>query len=76
MEQVNKRLRLENNLRKALDNNELSLHYQPQIDLATGELIGVEALVRWPSQEQEAKLPNQFVPVSYTNLTLPTSDLV
>lgn len=64
MEQVNKRLRLENNLRKALDNNELSLHYQPQIDLATGELIGVEALVRWPSQEQEAKLPNQFVPIA------------
>jgi predicted signal transduction protein with EAL and GGDEF domain len=36
MEQVDKRLRLENSLRKALDKNELSLHFQPQIDLATG----------------------------------------
>ncbi len=64
MEQVDKRLRLENSLRKALDKNELSLHFQPQIDLATGQLIGVEALVRWLSQDHEAKLPNQFIPIA------------
>lgn len=64
MEQVDQRLRMENSLRKALDKNELSLNYQPQIDLATGQLIGVEALVRWPDQGQEAKLPNQFIPIA------------
>lgn len=64
MEQVDKRLRMENSLRKALENNELSLHYQPQIDLTTGQLIGVEALVRWIDQEPASRLPNQFIPVA------------
>lgn len=62
MEQADKRLKMENSLRLALENNKLFLHYQPQIDLATNQLIGVEALVRWSDLEHGAKFPNQFIP--------------
>ncbi|HCF29692.1 MAG TPA: diguanylate cyclase, partial [Cyanobacteria bacterium UBA11049] len=41
------RLVLENNLHKAIDKEEFLLHYQPQVDLNTGEILGMEALIRW-----------------------------
>jgi len=62
MELADKRLKLENSLRIALQNNKLSLHYQPQIDLTTNQLIGVEALVRWSDLEHGEKFPSQFIP--------------
>ena len=46
-QRASKRLALEANLRKALQNNELSLHYQPQIDVRSGRMRGMEVLVRW-----------------------------
>ena len=48
-------------LRHALNNNELINHYQPQVDLATGRLIGVETLVRWQHPTDEMVFPDQFI---------------
>lgn len=58
------RLVLENELRKALIRNELQVHYQPQFETATGEIIGVEALVRWHHSLQGWISPAQFIPVA------------
>lgn len=58
------RLKMENILRRALEKDELSLHYQPQIDLRTGMIIGCEALLRWNSAELGAVSPAQFIPIA------------
>ncbi|MBB6453489.1 diguanylate cyclase (GGDEF)-like protein/PAS domain S-box-containing protein [Salirhabdus euzebyi] len=54
----------ENELHKALKKNELNVHYQPQIDLKTNELFGVEALVRWEHGENGNIPPNIFIPIA------------
>ncbi len=58
------RLRLENDLRKALKNHEFELHYQPQIDLNDNTMVGVEALVRWRHPERGLISPGEFIPVA------------
>lgn len=55
---------LENHLRKAIERGELDLHYQPQLDVATGEYCGVEALIRWNSQELGPISPAEFIPLA------------
>jgi diguanylate cyclase (GGDEF)-like protein/PAS domain S-box-containing protein len=55
---------LEGRLRNALERQEFLLHYQPKVNLITGEITGVEALVRWSQPGQEMVLPGQFVPVA------------
>ena len=55
------RLELENDLRKAIDNDELLLHYQPQLDLKKNEIVGVEALVRWQHPELGLLPPAKFI---------------
>jgi diguanylate cyclase (GGDEF)-like protein len=52
---------VEENLRHAIERNELVLHYQPKFDLATGEIIGAEALVRWRHPERGLLSPQEFI---------------
>jgi EAL domain-containing protein (putative c-di-GMP-specific phosphodiesterase class I) len=58
------RLSIKNALHKALDNDEFSLRYQPQLDLKTGTIVGAEALLRWHSPELGHVPPTTFVPVA------------
>ena len=57
------RLLLENGLRRAIEREEFVLHYQPQIDLQTNAVTGVEALIRW-HPEQRMVLPGEFIPIA------------
>ena len=56
------RLKFENQLRTALTNQEFRLQYQPQIALQTGEIIGVETLIRWQKSDGTLVPPNDFIP--------------
>ncbi|MDT8453108.1 MAG: EAL domain-containing protein [Gammaproteobacteria bacterium] len=58
------RLELENSIRKAIDNNELVIHYQPTIDIHNNEVIGVEALLRWQHPDKGIICPDDFLPVA------------
>lgn len=57
------RLALEHNLRGALDEQQFVLHYQPQVNIATGRIDGVEALLRWNDPQAGLTLPARFLPV-------------
>jgi diguanylate cyclase (GGDEF)-like protein/PAS domain S-box-containing protein len=57
------RLDLENALRKAVENNEFILHYQPKVNLISGLVVGIEALIRWRRPGYGLIPPNQFIPV-------------
>jgi diguanylate cyclase (GGDEF)-like protein/PAS domain S-box-containing protein len=60
---VAERLTLENRLRIAMREEQFTLHYQPKIDLATGNVSGLEALLRWASPDLGLVPPGQFVPI-------------
>jgi EAL domain-containing protein (putative c-di-GMP-specific phosphodiesterase class I) len=71
------RLAKENALRKALSQNELVLHYQPQIDARTNETIGVEALIRWQHPEEGLLSPARFISVAeVSGLIVPIGEWV
>lgn len=57
-------LLLENDLRRAIDQGEIVLHYQPQINLTNGRIVGLEALVRWNSKERGMVPPMHFIPLA------------
>jgi diguanylate cyclase (GGDEF)-like protein len=57
-------LKLESELRKAIDRGELSLHYQPQVDTTNGSVICAEALLRWENAEFGQVSPAQFIPLA------------
>jgi len=62
--EIAKRLKLEQELRKAIDSDQLILHYQPQIDFKTGDLVGAEALVRWEHPLKGLVPPDVFIPLA------------
>jgi len=71
------RLNMENRLRKAVDNGDFILHYQPQVNPATNKLHGVEALIRWNDPEHGMIPPNDFIYLAEENgLILQITDWV
>lgn len=61
---ANERLALEFELRRAVERQELELHYQPKVSLVTGEILGSEALLRWKNEKFGNVSPAQFIPIA------------
>ncbi|MGC2162686.1 MAG: GGDEF and EAL domain-containing protein [Silvibacterium sp.] len=68
-------IQMESDLEQAIRGGQLVLYYQPEIDLATGRIIGFEALVRWQHPERGMVMPGEFIPLAEeTGLILPLGD--
>jgi len=71
-EAAQRRLAMEIELRRAIDRGELCVYYQPEVEIGTGELIGMEALVRWNHPDRGLLSPSEFIGVAEeTGLVLP-----
>jgi diguanylate cyclase (GGDEF)-like protein/PAS domain S-box-containing protein len=74
---VSEKLRIETNLRKALERKEFILYYQPQIDLQSNQVVGVEALIRWQQPEEGTIPPGKFIPMAEeSGLIIPVGDWI
>lgn len=76
-ERVQARLSMESKLKRALERAELELHYQAKVEIATGRVIGVEALLRWQNSAMGQVSPARFIPVAEeTGLIVPIGEWV
>lgn len=75
--QARLRLSRETDLRHAISHNLLDVHYQPMVNAAQGQMVGVEALARWPHPEQGMISPGEFIPLAEdSGLILPLTDWI
>jgi diguanylate cyclase (GGDEF)-like protein len=76
-EEVQQQVRMEDEMWRALENNEFVLHYQPVIDLKSGAIRGAEALLRWPNAQGTWHSPEEFIPISEKcGLIVPLSEWI
>jgi EAL domain-containing protein (putative c-di-GMP-specific phosphodiesterase class I) len=71
------RFEMENRLRKALENRQFHLYYQPQLDIRSGNVVGVEALIRWIDAQNNVILPGKFISLAEeTGLIIPIGEWI
>jgi diguanylate cyclase (GGDEF)-like protein len=71
------RIQMESDLRHAIESEQLVLHYQPKVDVKSGQITGVEALIRWQKPDGQLVFPDSFIPLAEeTGLILPMGEWV